>query len=73
MGLILGIILGLMIGVVLGAAVSFPIGSAVGIFIEKSFNGWAIEIEVVLIIVSIFIILHLLGIVPKRPKKHFHF
>lgn len=56
MGLILGIIIGLVIGLMLGAAITFPIGSAVGIFIQRSFNGWAIEIELVLALFCAFII-----------------
>lgn len=56
MGLILGIFIGLVTGVVLGTAISFPIGSAVGIFIDRSFNSWAMEIEIALIILCAFII-----------------
>jgi hypothetical protein len=56
MGLILGITIGLVIGLVLGAAISFPIGSAVGIFIQKSFSGWALEIELVLAVFFAFVI-----------------
>ncbi|PLS09563.1 hypothetical protein [Neobacillus cucumis] len=66
MGLILGILIGLITGVLLGATISFPIGSAVGIFIDRSFNSWAIEIEIAIIILSIFMILKFLNI---RLKK----
>lgn len=66
MFLILGIIIGLVSGLVLGAAISFPIGSAVGIFIEKSFSGWAIGIEFALIILCAFIIFKFFNV---RLKK----
>ncbi|WML48612.1 hypothetical protein RCG23_00185 [Neobacillus sp. PS3-34] len=56
MGLILGIFIGLVTGVLLGTAISFPVGSAVGIFIDRNFTDWAIEIEIALIILCSFII-----------------
>ncbi len=56
MGLILGIFIGLAAGAILGAAITFPVGSALGIFIDKSFSGWAIEIELAIVIISAIII-----------------
>ncbi|MGG5255354.1 hypothetical protein ACQYAD_18165 [Neobacillus sp. SM06] len=56
MGLILGIFIGLAAGAILGAAVTFPVGSAVGIFIDKSFSGWAFEIEVAIVLICAIII-----------------
>jgi uncharacterized membrane protein YoaK (UPF0700 family) len=60
--LILGIMIGLLTGLVLGLALSFPLGSAFGILIERSFSGWAIEIEVALVVISLIGILRLLNL-----------
>jgi uncharacterized membrane protein YoaK (UPF0700 family) len=60
--LILGIIIGLLTGVILGLALSFPLGSAFGIFIERFFNGWSMEIELVLVILSALIVYKLLNV-----------
>ena len=66
MGLILGILIGLGSGLVLGAAISFPVGSAVGMFIENSFSGWALGIQFALIILCAFIIFKFFNV---RLKK----
>lgn len=72
MGLMFGIFIGLTAGAVLGAAISFPIGSAVGILIDKSFGGWAIGIEIALFLLCTFIIFKYFRIhFKKGPKKSF--
>jgi uncharacterized membrane protein YoaK (UPF0700 family) len=59
--LILGIMIGLLTGLVLGLVLSFPLGSAFGILIDRSFSGWAIEIEIVLVVISVIGVLRLLN------------
>jgi uncharacterized membrane protein YoaK (UPF0700 family) len=60
--LILGIIIGLLTGLILGLALSFPLGSAFGMIIDRFFNGWAIEIEIALVAISMFMVFRLLNL-----------
>lgn len=69
MFLILGILIGLVTGVVLGASISFPVGSAVGIFIDRSFSNWAIGFEFAFIILSAFIIFMFFNGRLRKSKK----
>ncbi|NHM32912.1 hypothetical protein [Neobacillus terrae] len=69
MGLLLGIFIGLVSGAILGAAISLPVGSALGIFIDRSYSGWALEIEIVLVLLSAFIIFKFFNIHLRKNKK----
>jgi|UPI00041DDF93 hypothetical protein len=69
MGLLLGIFIGLVSGAVIGAAISLPVGSALGIFIDRSFGSWSLGIEFVLILLSIFVIFKFFNIHLRKSKK----
>lgn len=60
--LILGIIFGLLTGVIIGLTLSFPLGSAVGIIIDRFFGGWALEIELILVLLSVVVIFKILHV-----------